>query len=154
MRIIIIILSGGIGIGWMVFGVLITLGMGSVLAYQDHKEWEAIESEARALLMPESSYYDSAWHYSRAMYYFQEANYEGANRAFKKSFELYPNVHILNFIAATYYCLGDFDSAIEYWEAAVQVIPDNADLRKNLRNAQNAREKNLSFPLTLRIEPI
>jgi hypothetical protein len=54
--------------------------------------------------------------------------------------------------AATYYYMGDLDSAIDYWDVAPEAYPDLDLLRNNLKYAQMAREINPSWKPTLTIE--
>jgi tetratricopeptide (TPR) repeat protein len=151
MKIIIIILGGGLSAGVIILAWSVILGGGLVLSVKDYQKWNSLESEVEKALLPPPSYYDSIWYNSRAITHFQKGNYHKAVKEFRKSFELYPNAGTLNLIAATYYYLGDLDSAIDYWDVAVEAYPDIALLRQNLENAQKAREINPFLKPTLSI---
>jgi tetratricopeptide (TPR) repeat protein len=71
--------------------------------------------------------------------YLEKGKYNRAIGKFTKLIEISPNAGILNLRAAAYYGLGNLDSAITDWDAAVKMDPDNAALRRNLGNARRAR---------------
>jgi tetratricopeptide (TPR) repeat protein len=146
-----------ISIGGIIAGILLLAPVGYLVGYKDIKKFDDLNkaaiSAAEAALMPPMAYYDYVWHNSRGIDYFQKGNYRMAIKAFTKSFEVYPNTGSLNLCATASYYLGDFDSAIDDWELAVEIAPDSTLLRQNLENAKKAREYNPSLKPTLTIEP-
>jgi tetratricopeptide (TPR) repeat protein len=148
MKFIIIVLGGG---GWVALVWALILGGGALLGVKEQKYWKTVQAEAEAALLPPPVFYDAVWHNSRGIAHFQQGNYDRAIRAFRRSYELFPIGKTLNMIAATYYYTGDFDSAIDYWDVAVEIYSEDAVLRQNLKNAQRAREINPSLKPTLAI---
>jgi tetratricopeptide (TPR) repeat protein len=124
--------GGGLGIF-----VLLLLVMGIVVGVKQCKEDDTMRPVYRDVLS--ASPPAMRWRNTSGAKHLEKGNYNKAIGEFTKSIKIFPSAEILSLRAAAYYGLGNLDSAIADWEAAVEMAPDNAALRQNLENTKKAR---------------
>ncbi|MFH1891296.1 MAG: O-antigen ligase family protein [Candidatus Zixiibacteriota bacterium] len=93
-----------------------------------------------------------AWH--RGVANFNLNDIAAAQKDFQKAYRQHPyHVHVLNNLAACYETLGDHDSAIEYYNEAMEIIPNFEETLINLVAVYyNVRDYQRAYDCLMQIE--